>query len=229
MKRFMICVGLCLVMFGGAVIAWHHNPLRLMRHNPPPPIPNTIPHGWYLAGSNPLDYNIHVDTLESYQGKSSVYIQHVISPYGRDKKTFHNGVSDFGTLMQNFSATPYRGQRVRMSAYVKAERVLNYAGLWMRVDGESQTLRIDNMWNRPIEGTFEWQKFEVTLDVPEESAQIAFGFLLTGAGKVWVDCFQFESVGTDVATTGNTIENVGFKPSVGSNLPERPVNLNFEE
>jgi hypothetical protein len=57
------------------------------------------------------------------------------------------------------------------------------------------------MQDRLVTGTTGWEKFQVILDVPPDSDQIAFGVLLKGAGIVWVDDFQFEVVGEDVPTT----------------------------
>src|SRR3954454_3331869 len=41
----------------------------------------------------------------------------------------------FGTLMQTFRADQYRGKRLRLTGFVKANDVANPAGLWVRVDG----------------------------------------------------------------------------------------------
>jgi hypothetical protein len=87
----------------------------------------------------------------------------------------------FGTLMQTFKAEEYRNKRLRLSAMVKVESIENWAGLWMRVDGPPrQVLSFDNMQSRPIQGSSDWQPYEIVLDVPEESLDIAFGLLLNG-------------------------------------------------
>jgi hypothetical protein len=63
-------------------------------------------------------------------------------------------------------------------------------------------LAFDNMQNRPIKGTTDWKQYESILDVPEEAANIAFGVLLSGAGKAWLNDVKFEIVGSQVPTTG---------------------------
>jgi hypothetical protein len=55
------------------------------------------------------------------------------------------------------------------------------------------------------------------LDVPQNSVDFAFGFLLAGGGKVWGADFQLEKVGTAVPVT-----------SRDPRLPRKPENLNFE-
>jgi hypothetical protein len=120
--------------------------------------------------------------------------------------------------MQSFKADLYRGKRLRMAAYVKAEQIQDWAGLWMRVDGNpKETLSFDNMQRRPIKGTTDWRKHEIVLDVPDNSDKIAFGIILEGEGQVWIDEVSFEIVGDDVSTT-----------DIQSKLPTSPVNLNFE-
>jgi len=57
------------------------------------------------------------------------------------------------------------------------------------------------MQSRPIQGTSDWQPYEVVLDVPEKSVNIAFGLLLEGPGQAWVNEIQFTEVSKDVPTT----------------------------
>jgi len=121
--------------------------------------------------------------------------------------------------MQTFSAESYRGKRLRMTGMAKATNVEFWAGLWMRIDGSDQekTLGFDNMQDRPIVGSTEWQKYDVVLDVPDESEAIAFGILLVGSGEVLVDDIRFDEVGEDIAVTNSS-----------ERLPVEPSNLDFE-
>jgi hypothetical protein len=145
---------------------------------------------WFLAGDTPEDYAYGIDPL-TLNGKASAYLKAVVAqPVG------------FGTLMQDFRGIEYRGKRLRMSGSVKAQVVEQWAGLWMRLDGDGgKVLSFDNMQNRQIQGTRDWKQYEVVLDVPAESIGIYFGILLVGKGQVWLSNVQFEVVGTDVPTT----------------------------
>src|SRR2546429_3129524 len=121
--------------------------------------------------------------------------------------------------MQMFQANDYLNKRMRFSGYVNSEGSESWAGLWMRIDGpQSRTLGFDNMQNRPIKGTTDWQKYDVILDVPDESINIAFGILLEGKGQAWLNDVRFEEVGVDVPTT-NLEESKAY--------PEKPGNLAF--
>jgi hypothetical protein len=56
--------------------------------------------------------------------------------------------------------------------------------------------------------------------VTTDATAIAFGVLLAGSGTVWMDDFQFDAVGEEVATANLTSK-------CASN--DRTMNLNFEE
>jgi len=57
------------------------------------------------------------------------------------------------------------------------------------------------MSDRPIKGTTEWRAYDVVLDVPPNSIDIAFGILLAGSGEVWLTKPSLEKVGRQTATT----------------------------
>jgi hypothetical protein len=135
-----------------------------------PALTGEPPRDWFLAGSNPPQYETGTTTEVRQSGNASAYLA--------SKSAEPEG---FGTLMQAFAADLHRGKRVRLSGYVKPESVADWVGLWMRVDGpDGQVLSFDNMHDRPIEGTSAWRKVEIVLDVPEQSELIAFGILPTG-------------------------------------------------
>ena len=165
---------------------------------------------WFPAGSNPQDYAMGADESVQRQGRASGTILAI-----------DEDADGFGTLMQVFDAADYRGQRLRLRGYVKTDAVEDWAGLWMRVDGSAgEMLSFDNMGNRPIKGTTDWQPYDVVLDVPAESDRIAFGLLMGGTGQAWMDDLQFDVVDRSVPTTDlQTNADDGPKPS---------ANLSFE-
>jgi predicted Ser/Thr protein kinase len=154
---------------------------------------HTAPTGWYLAGSRPENYEAGVDERALNNGRVSAYL--------RGK----SGAAGFGTLMQDFSATMYRSQRVRFRGFVKSAGVTGWAGLWMRVDGAPGTppVSFDNMQGRPIRGTIEWREYDLVLDVPEPATGIFLGILLAGPGEVWLTSIDFETVSQAVPVSGN--------------------------
>lgn len=164
--------------------------------------------GWDKWGEDTRSYEIGIDRRERYRGKPSGYIKSIAPSAG------------FGSFRQIFRADMYKGKRLKMTGCAKSDSVEEWAGLWMRIDGPSRTERslgFDNMEDRPIKGTTGWTRYQIVLDVPENSAAIAFGVLILGSGQLWATDFEFEVVGMDVPTT----------PSY--HYPEKPVNLSFDE
>ncbi|OWR31715.1 AraC family transcriptional regulator [Saccharibacillus sp. O23] len=168
--------------------------------------------GWFLSGSHPFHYEMGIDRKEAHRGTGSGYLKSVLS----------ESPEQFGTMMQAFRADDYRGKRLRLSAFVKTREVdPGFAALWMRVDSaDGDVLQFDNMANRPLTGTSEWNHYAIVLDIPTSSDSISFGALLSGSGQIWVDGFSFEEVPDTVPTTN--LETSGA-------LHKDPVNLNFEE
>ena len=165
-----------------------------------------IPDGWFKAGSNKTDYKMGVDKTNGYLGNQSAYIESISQK--------PNG---FSTMMQNSSVEEYIGKRVEMTAYISTKDISGWAGAWLRLDGNKKTLSMDNMSSRGIKGTTEWNKYSIVLDVPENADNMSFGVLISGAGKVWFDKFEFEIVDKSVPTTSVSIRS------------KKPRNLGFEK
>jgi hypothetical protein len=167
----------------------------------PIPTKDKLPEGWFKTGSDPQDYDMGIDDVIAYSGTSSGFITGL--PHAKG----------FGTLMQSFRADNYRGSRVRLSGFVKAKNVTESSALWMRIDQPGSSL-LDNMSDRPIEGTRDWTKYSIVLDVALDASEIAFGVLLAGSGRVWIDSLELSTVEPDVPVT--------------KQLQYEPLNLDFE-
>jgi len=164
--------------------------------------------GWFAAGSKPRSYEMGVTTDEHHSGKSCAFI--------RSKE---DSIQGFGTYMQEILPGEYLNKSIKFSAYIKTKNVKGWVGLWMRTDGPKQTLSFDNMHNRPISGTTDWQKYEIILDVPKNAKDIAFGVLENSTGEVFFDDVQFEILGPPQGNLG----------TVGSEALKQPINLDFEQ
>jgi hypothetical protein len=147
---------------------------------------------WFMAGANPRLYTMGLDPAVNCSGGSSVSI--ASSTASSDQ---------FGTFMTERSPAALAGHRVRLAGFARSDSVTGWAGLWLRVDGESKgTLGFDNMQNRPITGTTDWAQYEVVLDVPPQATNVAYGLLLAGSGQVWLDGVSLDVVDGSVPTTG---------------------------
>ena len=162
--------------------------------------------GWHKAGSDPADYDMGNDTTTAFTGNSSGYL--------RSNKADPKG---FGTYMQTIDATDYRGKRMQLTAYVKSDRLVDWAAVWMRVDaGSTPGIAFDNMRDRPIKGSQDWTQYRIVLDVENRATAIAFGILLSGQGTVWIDDVALDAVSTDVPVTDVMLKT------------KSPRNLDFE-
>ncbi|MEI3607552.1 AraC family transcriptional regulator [Pseudogracilibacillus sp. SE30717A] len=167
--------------------------------------------GWQLSGSHPFHYKMGLDRKVFHKGTTSGYLM----------STQVQSQDEFATVMQQFKAEKYLGKRLKLSGFLKSEKVDGVCGLWMRVDDSlGDVLQFDNMSDRPIAGDTDWNHYSIVLDIPENSAVIAFGVLLVGKGQVWMDELKFEVVDNKVPTT-----NIDFSVD----LLDEPINLSFEE
>jgi len=137
-----------------------------------------LPKRWYIGGAG---YEIVCDNTYAYSGKSSL-------------RMVYNSGESFGVATSTFPLEDALGKRLKFIGYIKSENITTgYAGLWMRVDGENgQILAFDNMYDRGVTGTKNWQKYQIEFDVSNEAKNINFGALLSGNGKAWFDAFSFE-------------------------------------
>jgi hypothetical protein len=144
-----------------------------------------LPANWILAGDHPDNYTVDVQEKALHLASS----------------TARGG---FGTAMQTISSAHYVGKNVRFSAQVRSDSVADWAGLWMRIDGQDhQVLAFDNMAQWPIKGTTGWSTYSVVLPVADSAADIAFGILLAGSGNVWIRNLTFEPVSAGVKPTAS--------------------------
>ena len=148
--------------------------------------------GWVVVEDALQDYEIGTDRLVKHSGKASAFAR------SRAATTTARAV----VLRQAVKADPFRGQRVRLSGWLKGEKVEEWAGLWLRIDGEQGfRLSLDNMRHRRVKGTTDWRHYELVLDVPENAVAVSFGMVLAGKGQAWMDDLRLDTVAREVATT----------------------------
>lgn len=177
-----------------------------------PGVTVTAPTGWHKNGAKSENYVAGVDSNVTWGGMPSAYVES-LTP------TVAGG---FGGMMQTTSAENYAGKRVRLSGWIKTENANEGGGhLWLRIDGQErgQTLGFDNMDNRAVKGTSDWQEASVVLDVPAGASALAYGFFVSGGGKMWVNGQRIEEVGAEVPTTNMMTKRA---------LPSQPRNLGFD-
>jgi hypothetical protein len=167
-----------------------------------------------VTDGRPQGYDFGTEAQTGASGKQAAYI----------KARSSAPANSFAGLNQCVDAENYLGKRLRLTADLRSVAASSEQ-LFMRVDGPrpenggpTKVLGFyNNAQNDAIGGTTEWKRYEVVLDVPAESREVCFGFLLAGGkGEAWADGFTLQPVGREVPVSV-------YKP------PKRPVNLNFEQ
>ena len=156
-------------------------------------IENGFPVDWIISGGS--NYSISLDSTNVKKGKYSILID------------FNEGKKDFKAL--GFAIPNYNGKKVTLTGFIKTENVTEgNAGLWMMIE---PSIIGDNMYGRGVQGTTDWKKYEITLDMnPSETEQIVIGGQLAGNGKMWLDDFT-------VTIDGNNVKDL--KPLVKKVFP----------
>lgn len=166
--------------------------------------------GWFKSGSASEKYDMTIDNSVLHINPQSAKLFSIVDNFEEE---------EFGTIMQQFKAQSFIGKRVKFSAFLKTELLTGSAGLWVRVDSKYyDMLAFDNMKDRLITNTTDWNFYSCVLDVPTQADIINIGILLLGEGQVWIDSCQFQ----EVALTENTTE---ISPS--QFVPDFPEHLDF--
>ena len=97
--------------------------------------------------------------------------------------------NDFSALTKLLEMD-FSGATVELRGFLRTEDVSDFAGLWMREDGQSPALAFDNMQSRQLKGTTAWTEYSISLPVHSEAKTLFFGVLLSGTGKTWADDLQ---------------------------------------
>ena len=169
-----------------------------------------LPAGW-KAGAGPgagapPGYELTVAT-EAHHGGASLRVR--ATPGG-----------GFAAAATTLDATPLRGQRVRLSGWIKTDGLAaaDSAALWLRVDG-GQEGAFDNMAGRGLTGTASWRAAAVTVDVPADGVTLVLGPLLVGSGTAWFDDLTLEVTAIppprEVALAGVVVDPAG-QPAAGA-------------
>lgn len=134
-----------------------------------------LPSGWINWGGN---YHLEVDTSTSYEGHNALRI----APLGK------TGNRDFGCAVKRIPVT-FAGRTITLNGYLKLDSVTGgYGGLFMRVDNRSGAVyKMDNMQRQKLQGTTAWQKYSISLSLPDGGGTVYVGAINSSSGKVWAD------------------------------------------
>jgi hypothetical protein len=107
-------------------------------------------------------------------------------------RSLNSSAEGFASLGQKCDATPYRGQRVRISVWIMTDGVSGAAHFFFVVnDQEGARLACGG---DGVGGSRYWRQYAAVVDVPEEAATLFYGMTLNGAGKAWFNDLQIDVV-----------------------------------
>src|SRR5262245_43563879 len=144
-------------------------------------------------------YNFDFENIDKTKGRPTgwggniIHIDSVIKQSGQISLSLEKAPAEKAHSYSYYFIKPvFGGKKITLTGYLKCENVEDgVAGLWIRVDGEGQNLKIDNMQGRELKGTQDWKQY--TLEVPydeHDATDIYIGTYISGKGKIWMDNLQ---------------------------------------
>jgi RNA polymerase sigma factor (sigma-70 family) len=124
-----------------------------------------------------------------------------------NNRAFWNSDNSASTLCVVGPGSPLMGKHICVTGWLKTSNVQNWASAFLIIltkDVQSKGFsRVDDMGNRPIVGTTDWQQVKFVTDVPDQSCVIYFGPDLYGPGELWGDDFQISLADPNDPITDN--------------------------
>ncbi len=151
-------------------------------------------------GSFTVDFD--ANTVRTSTSAPAIHIQgpmgaaatgaQVLTP--NNNHAFWNSDNSASTLCVVGPDSPLLGKHICVTGWLKSRNAQKWASAFLLIftkDYKSRGWsRVDDMSNRPIVGTTDWQPVKFVTDVPEQPCVIYFGPDLYGPGELWGDDFQ---------------------------------------
>ncbi len=103
----------------------------------------------------------------------------------------------WGTVQHHLDATPWRGQRIALSAAIRTQgdHAAGHAQMFMRVVRAAEKSGfVDNMHDRPVTSDT-WVRHTIVGMVDRDAEHVVIGLLLKGRGRAWIDDIQITPAG----------------------------------
>jgi hypothetical protein len=133
-----------------------------------------------------------------FASDTSDTVVYPVAANGTYKKTDNSSSAQY--LITDSSAL--YGKHISVTFWLKTRDVRGWAGTFVIIMGmDGRHMQYDDMSDRPVRGTTDWQQYEIVTDLPDEPCIIYFGPDLYGPGELWADDFQIDLAPANEATT----------------------------
>jgi len=143
--------------------------------------------GWIKVGSFCDDYSVRATAEAARSGDGGCVIERELN-VGQHSMSLH----------QYVSAEPYRGRRVRISAWLRGADMDGWAALWVEAHGAppdlAQSSEYYDLYDDPVCGTSDWTYREIELPIGSHQEAVYFGIVYFGTGTLWIDDVSIEVV-----------------------------------
>ncbi|MGH9722231.1 MAG: hypothetical protein ACRD8O_18635 [Bryobacteraceae bacterium] len=155
------------------------------------------PAGWQMKAVGGNGFQAVLVDRNCPQGRNCVMLSGPASPAARSFINLYamlpprsSAAQDFrfGAPYQIVNKDPQRARRIRYRAAVRVEGANTRARLWFRIERREGGRTFQK--SPDIIGA-EWNYYTIDADVAAGAQQIAFGFVLCGPGRAWVDDASF--------------------------------------
>jgi erythromycin esterase len=135
------------------------------------------PWSWTYGGGT---YQFGLDSLTANSGAQSFRVRYVSGQFG-------------SSFAQYLPLETVRGRHLHVTGYMKTDSITQgNAGLWLRVDGGSSTISIDNAPRGVTNGTTDWTPYVIDRDVDPQATGVIVGGFQFGNGTAWFDTFTID-------------------------------------
>lgn len=131
-------------------------------------------------------------------------IQHAGNRSLRLDRSAPNSTSPFSTATLSIPID-FDGTTLELRGFLRTENVTDFAGLWMREDGNTPSLAFDNMNSQKLKGTTGWQQYSIRLPLHPDAKTLYLGVLMAGSGRTWAADLQLLVDGKPVGDVPKTV------------------------
>jgi len=157
-----------------------------------------IPTGWTLAANDTTDAAF-TDTSNLVVGLEGV------SAHGGTYAAYLHGktLDAIGTIRERIDATPYRGKRVKATAWVDESFLTNAGAFAVGVDAPAARTRSLIAVPAPVGGSDSWHQVSVVFDVPANAVGLSILGSISGSGQMFFDDIALTTVDLSVPLTAS--------------------------